>query len=184
MVSLKGKLLVAAPALLDPNFVQSVVLIVQHDENGALGLILNRPTEMTLKEAWQQVSEIPCQRDDALYVGGPCEGVLMALHPFEEQSQIEVVQGVYFATQSEQIQTLMERPEEKRMRFFVGYAGWQAGQLESEMETGSWTVAPADSQRVFGPDKDLWRRVKRDVAMTAIIGHVNPRILPSNPSDN
>lgn len=184
MKSLKGKLLLAAPSLLDPNFVQSVVLIVQHDENGALGLILNRPTQMTLKEAWEQVSEIPCSRSDPLYVGGPCEGVLMVLHSIEDEGQIEVMEGVYFATQSEQIQALLTRPEESRMRFFVGYAGWQAGQLEGEMEGGSWTVAPADAERVFGPDKDLWRRVKREVAMHSILGRVNPRILPSDPSHN
>jgi putative transcriptional regulator len=184
MKSLKSNLLIASPALLDPNFAQSVVLMIQHDNNGALGLILNRPTEMTLKEAWEQVSDTPCERTDALYVGGPCEGVLMALHPYQELGQIEVLPGLYFSTETQHITALLEREEQEHIRFFVGYSGWEAGQLEREMETGSWQTAPATVDRVFAPVQTIWRQVKREIALLSIVGKVNPRMIPSDPSRN
>lgn len=184
MKSTKGKLLVAAPTLLDPNFVQTVVLMVQHDQNGALGLVLNRQTELHLKEAWQQVSEAPCERDDMLYVGGPCEGVLMVLHPFEDLGQMEVLPGLWFATETRYIETLLGRTEEKRMRFFAGYSGWSGGQLEGELESGSWQIAPATIDRVFAPGETLWRQVKREMSLEAIMGKVNPKIIPGDPSHN
>jgi len=80
MKSLQGHLLIASPTLLDPNFRKSVVLLVQHNEEGAMGLVLNRPTETKLCEAWTQVAETDCASDASLNLGGPCEGPLMALH--------------------------------------------------------------------------------------------------------
>src|ERR1700761_360810 len=77
---LKGKVLVASAELLDPNFARSIVLIVQHDENGAMGLVLNRPLETTVAEAWTQVSAVPYPNNDTLFQGGPCEGPLMVVH--------------------------------------------------------------------------------------------------------
>ena len=184
MKSLTSHLLVASPALLDSNFVQTVVLMVQHDSNGALGLILNRPTLMSLKDAWDQVSDTECERTDSLYLGGPCEGVLMAIHPFAEAAGIEVLPGLYVSSETEHIETLLKRTEEQRMRFFVGYAGWTAGQLEAELETGSWQTAPATIYRVFAPVETLWRQIKRETALMAIVGTVNPKIMPSDPSNN
>ena len=184
MKSLTSHLLVASPALLDPNFVQTVVLMVQHDNNGALGLILNRPTLMSLKEAWDQVSDSDCDRTDPLYLGGPCEGVLMAIHPFAEAAGIEVLPGLYVSSQTEHIEALLTRTEERLMRFFVGYAGWTAGQLEAEMETGSWQTAPATIERVFAPAETLWLQIKRETALMAIVGKVNPKIMPADPSNN
>jgi len=183
MKSLRGTILIAAPTLLDPNFVQTVVLMVQHDKNGALGLVLNRRTETTLKEAWEQISETPCEREDSLFIGGPCEGVLMALHPFEDAAQLEIMPGLYFATETKHIEWLMKQ-EDRRVRFFVGYAGWSSGQLENELEHGSWLIAPVDIGKIFGPEHDLWRQLKREIALMAIIGKVNPRIIPRDPSHN
>src|SRR5205814_2997514 len=80
MKSLQGQLLIASPKLFDPNFFRSVVLLVQHTENGALGLILNHPLEMTIANAWEQVSEMPCEATGVLHQGGPCDGPLMVLH--------------------------------------------------------------------------------------------------------
>ncbi len=116
-------------------------------------------------------------------IGGPCEGVLMVLHPFEEAAQIEVMPGLFFATETRHIEWLMKK-DEKQMRFFVGYAGWSPGQLENEVERGSWLITPAAIDRVFSADRDLWRRIKREIALTAIIGKSNPRIIPTDPSHN
>lgn len=184
MKSLKGKLLLASNHLLDPNFIQSVVLVVQHDKNGALGLVLNRPADLTVKEAWEQVSQTPCKREDHLYVGGPCEGVLMALHPCETVGQLEVVEGLYFSTETKNIEWLMRQDPRKQMRFFVGYSGWSPGQLEKEMESGSWLTAEANLQRVFSDEESLWRQVKRELAYTQLAGQANPKIIPDNPNNN
>lgn len=184
MKSLKGHLLIASPRLLDPNFVQTVVLMVQHDEDGALGLVLNRPTELTLRQAWEQVSQDTCERNDNLYVGGPCEGVLAAIHPFEGASQIEVLPGLHFATETDHIKWLIQQGDATQMRFFVGYAGWSPGQLENELDGGSWLVMPATVDRVFAKEETLWRQAKREIELKAILAKANPGILPSEPGLN
>jgi putative transcriptional regulator len=184
MKSLKGQLLIASPKLLDPNFAQSVVLMVQHDKSGALGLILNRKTEMTLQEGWEQVSQTPCPREGYLYVGGPCEGVLMAIHPYEEAGQMQVLPDLWFSTDTQHIEWLLKQTDEPRIRFFVGYAGWSPGQLENELQIGSWLITPATTERVFAPEDTLWRNIKREVALSAIIGKVNPKIIPADPGLN
>lgn len=183
MESLKGQLLVATPQLRDPNFFQTVVLMVQHDKHGALGLILNRPTETTLGVAWKQVSQKPCLREDALFVGGPCQGVLTALHMEAEASEIEVLPGLHFATSASHVETLVEQVE-LPARFFVGYAGWSPGQLEQEMESGSWRTAPASTEHVFGDPEDLWLTVMRDLARQSILSPIDPRLVPDDPSVN
>ena len=82
MESLQSHLLIAAADLSEP-FAHSVVLLVRHNDEGALGLILNRRTNASLKETWARLSEVPCHRNEALYLGGPCEGPLVALHTHE-----------------------------------------------------------------------------------------------------
>ena len=74
MKSLQGHLLVASPKLVDPNFFHTVVLLVQHNQEGALGLVLNRPLQTTVQEMWQEVGESQCEVDQPLHQGGPCEG--------------------------------------------------------------------------------------------------------------
>ena len=170
--------------MLDPNFIQSVVLMVQHDKGGALGLVLNRPTEITIKQAWSQVSESVCDREDCLYVGGPCEGVLMALHPFASAGQLEVVPELFFCTETRHVEWLVRQKDETRIRFFVGYSGWSPGQLEKEMDSGSWLTTPASLERVFLPDETLWRQIKRELAFTQLAGQVNPNIIPDDPASN
>src|SRR5581483_6683525 len=109
MKSYKGHLLVASPKLRDPNFFRAVVLLVQHDENGSLGLVLNRPMEVAVQAAWKQLSQSPCEIEGHLHHGGPCEGVLMALHTDMEASDLEIVGGVYFSTTKDAIEHLVAR---------------------------------------------------------------------------
>src|SRR5437764_733950 len=101
MTSLQGQLLIASPKLLDPNFAQSVILMIQHNDEGALGLVLNRPLGMSVRSAWEQVSEIPCEIESPLLKGGPCEGPLMVVHTSAALSQVEVLPGVYFSTEKD-----------------------------------------------------------------------------------
>src|SRR4051812_3769237 len=143
MKSLQGQLLIASPKLFDPNFFRSVVLLVQHSEAGALGLILNHPLEMTINDAWAQVSEIPCDAQGFLHQGGPCDGPLMVLHTDASMNEMSVLPQVFFTTDRDEIQNLVTQ-NQSQMKFFVGYAGWSPGQLESELEDGEWLMTKAE----------------------------------------
>src|SRR5688572_10558721 len=100
MESLQGRLLVASPKLRDPNFARSVVLLIRHGDDGALGLILNRPLETSFRELWSNVSETPCKHKGSLYLGGPVKGPLMAIHRRKSLSEFEVIGGVHFCAES------------------------------------------------------------------------------------
>ena len=180
MQSLAGKLLIASKTLMDPNFVQTVILIVQHDDNGALGLVLNRPLKTSIKQACEQALEIPCELDGPLYQGGPCEGPLMVVHTHETQSDIEVFPGVYFTTDREKIEWLLNH-NDGAIKFFVGYAGWAAGQLESEIETESWLIAPADARVVLDGDMEQWSKLMTQLTLGKWI---DPERIPDDPSLN
>jgi putative transcriptional regulator len=206
MKSLKGHLLVATPELLDPNFFKSVVLIVQHDEEGALGLILNRPTQTSVAEAWEQVSDVPCRLDQVLHLGGPCQGVIMALHTQAAMSQIEVLPnaapapapapgsganaplgngtlpgaGVHFSAEEDAINWLVQQQHDGPVKLFLGYSGWGAGQLEGEMESGSWTTLPAQYDHVFDDADEQWQRVQRQIALQGL----PPQVVPKDPKMN
>jgi putative transcriptional regulator len=185
MKSLQGHLLVSSPKLLEPNFNHTVVLIVEHNDQGALGLIINRPLETTVDMVWQQVSEVPCLSEEALHQGGPCEGTLMVLHGDASLSQIEVVSGVYFTMEKESIEHLVAGDEDGRpVKFFVGHSGWAPGQLEGELETGAWLVTPAVAELVFEPAEDLWNVLRRKVALQVAYPWLKPELIPDDPSLN
>ena len=108
MDSLQGKLLIASPRLLDPNFARAVVLMVQHGEEGALGLVLNRPLETSVSDLFEQVLGAPTAAEGVLHQGGPCKGPLMVLHTHEEAADLTVRDGVYFSTEREKIESLIK----------------------------------------------------------------------------
>jgi putative transcriptional regulator len=180
MESLQGQLLIASPRLVDPNFVRSVVVMVQHNDDGALGLIVNRPLQTTIKEVCEKALDIPCDVEGDLHQGGPCEGPLMAVHTHEAKADIEVFPGVYFTTDREKIEWLMQN-NEGAIKFFVGYAGWAAGQLENELETESWLIAPADARVVLDGDMEQWSRLMTQLTLGKWI---DPERIPDDPSLN
>lgn len=183
MKSLQGQFLIASPALVDPNFVRTVVLMIEHGDKGALGLVINRALETSVQEICDKVLETPCAAEGMLYQGGPCEGPLMVLHTHENRSDIEVKQGVHFSTERESIEWLL-RYNEAPIKYFVGYAGWAAGQLEQEMATGSWLTLPADEGQIFldsGDGEELWTKLHT----TATLGKwIDPERIPEDPSLN
>jgi len=182
MKSFQGQLLIASPKLFDPNFFRSVILLVQHGENGALGLVLNRPLEMTIANAWEQVSEMPCEATGFLHQGGPCDGPLMVLHTDASIPEMPVIPEVFFTTDRDQIQQLVTQ-NHSRMKFFVGYAGWSPGQLESELEDGGWLMTAADNKHIFEAEEDLWPALMREIS-EAIYQNLNPKVIPQDPSTN
>ncbi|MEZ6120604.1 MAG: YqgE/AlgH family protein [Pirellulaceae bacterium] len=128
MKSLRGQLLVASPQLPDPNFYRSVVMILDHDEDGAMGLILNRTCSRTLKDIWPLISNRPCLSNALIGVGGPVEGPLLALHNNPLLDEFQVLPGVFFSQKRESIEQLVTDGKSS-IRIFLGYAGWGGGQL-------------------------------------------------------
>lgn len=183
MSSLQGHFLVASPHLRDPNFVGTVVLMVRHDEHGALGVVLNRPADKSLRELWESVSETPCQNDQPIHLGGPVPGPLMAIHTREGLADIEVMPGIYFAAEKDKLEDLMGEPQE-RLRVFVGHSGWAGGQLEGELKEGAWLTMPAKLDYVFCDEADLWHKVTREIGKSMLMDIVKPKHVPDDPGMN
>jgi len=156
--SLQGNLLVSSPALVDPNFRKTVVLIAHHDEDGAMGLVLSRPSDVSAMEAVPALEALPGS-DDPVFVGGPVQPeAFMVLAEFEDvdQAAAPIFGRVGFMPAEAEPDEL----EIRRFRLFSGYAGWGAGQLEAELEEPSWIVVPAEADDAFADDPDeLWRNV-------------------------
>jgi putative transcriptional regulator len=159
--SLKGQLLIAGPSLLDPNFRRTVVLVGEHTEEGALGLVLNRASEATIDEA---VPELTVLVDSFSHVhfGGPVQpSAIVVLADFvdPERAGALVLDSVGFLPSEVDPDELGEL---RRARVFAGYAGWGPGQLDDELEEGSWIVEPALADDVFTDEPDeLWAEVLR-----------------------
>jgi putative transcriptional regulator len=183
MEFLGGHLLVASPRLPDPNFSRSVVLIIHHDEQGAFGLILNRPTESTVAEVWKRIAHRPCHARQPLNLGGPVNGPLVALHTKEECSEREVLPGVHFATHKDYLNKIVADPKNP-FRIFTGYSGWGAGQLDGEMEVGGWMTLPARSDHVFGEAESMWNRAAQEIGEQITTPLVARCGVPADPGMN
>ncbi len=169
MDSLRGQLLLAPPHLTDPNFSKAVVLMVQHDEEGALGLVLNRPTQKSISELWQDIRDRSCRRADPVYLGGPVPGPLMVLHGDLTAPDVEIVEGVFCCTSEAKLDEMVDTVETP-MRVFAGYSGWGKGQLEMELQLGSWLTAEAHAEHVFHTQtQELWHTVFRGIADDATL---------------
>ncbi|RCS42123.1 YqgE/AlgH family protein [Bremerella cremea] len=184
MESLAGKFLIASPYLPDPNFLRTVVLMVQHDHEGALGLVLTRPINLTVQELWKNVSGEEISAAEAVLQGGPVEGPLMAIHQEEALAEIEIIPGVYFASQRENIEPLI-REGKRPYRLFLGYSGWGAQQLEDEMEVGGWLTLPARKEPIFESNTDLlWKSVSGEVGSNIMRESLNLKSMPQDPNMN
>jgi putative transcriptional regulator len=154
--SSRGQLLIAGPTLSDPNFQRTVVLIVEHSEEGALGLVLNRPSQTTVGEAVTELDPL-VDAEDSLYIGGPVgQSALIVLAEFEDVDRAALIAfadvGIVGSEETS--------PETRRGRAFAGHAGWAPGQLDSELERGDWILEPAQREDAFTGDPDaLWQMV-------------------------
>lgn len=183
MKSLKGKLLVAAPSLLDPNFHKTVVLMLEHSEEGAGGFVLNRSSEKTVRELWSVAFDIESDWEKPIYFGGPVTGPLSALHGVKELADRKICHGVYCAMTPAHLQELVERKQEPSL-FVANYAGWGAGQLERELKEDAWLVHPARAKHIFWDgDKDLWSVVMDEIYAKTIVSSFKV-VLPRDASLN
>ncbi len=161
MDSLRGQLLIAGPELWDPNFRRTIILIGQHDDEGALGLVLNRPAELSVAEASPPLEHL-VDRDSPLFLGGPMDkATAVVLAEFAEPERAEVLAfgSVGFLAghvEADVVHVI------SRARVFAGYAGWGPGQLENELRESSWIIEPALPEDVFTREPDrLWGAVLR-----------------------
>jgi putative transcriptional regulator len=158
--SLSGQLLVAAPSLLDPNFRRTVVLVGAHSEEGAMGVVLNRPSEVTVGEAVPQLEQAVGELE-TVYVGGPVQpSSIVFLAEFLDPSPagLLVLGRIGFPAPEADIDELAGATA--RRRVFAGYAGWGEGQLDEELDQGDWIAQLARPEDVFTQDPDeLWSKV-------------------------
>ncbi len=159
----EGIFLVADPRLTDPNFAQSVVLLVEYGENGAIGLIINRRTEVSAADVLPETEEYKSLAQP-IFFGGPVHtrrifALIPSGRPVEGAKQ--VIKGVHFTGNKDVLQhVLKDKDLRGNLRLFAGYAGWAPGQLESEMRRGGWIPTKAAAERVFDKDPErLWHRL-------------------------
>lgn len=173
MDSLRGKLLLAGPTLLDPNFRRTVVLIAEHTPEGAMGLVLNRPSTATVSDAVPDLDWL-AQPQERVYVGGPVapNGVIV-LAEWDDPAQAAVlVEDDLGFVPGELSDRERFAGAVRRVRVFAGHAGWGPGQLEDELSEDAWIVEPPQREELFTDDPDaLWaavlRRKGREFALLA-----------------
>ena len=163
-LNLAGSLLLAHPALMDPNFRRTVVLISAHSDEGALGVVLNRPMGKVLGEfstdfSAGDLSSVP------VFNGGPVNEqqiILSAWHESEDQGAFKL----YFGLDPDKARELKAATTSLSIRAFLGYSGWTGGQLEDELKQSAWVVSPVEP--------DLLNRLDGEALWSAILGKVNP----------
>ncbi len=182
MNSMQGHLLIASPYLPDPNFFRSVVLIVNHDEDQAFGLLLNRPGHESLRSVWKQVGGEGSPDDQPVRAGGPLEGPLMVLHTVAEFSDAKVIPGVFLATQRENVTPLVSLNRQPLITF-SGYSGWGGGQLDKELEVGGWMKLEATEEIIFADPSEQWRMAAKKIGDDVLAG-IDLRHVPDDPTWN
>ncbi|WP_010582852.1 YqgE/AlgH family protein [Schlesneria paludicola] len=157
--SLRGQFLIAAKRLRDGNFYKAVVLLLEHSDQGAMGLVINRPSSIRVSHALAGHFNLP-DTDDVVFGGGPVEpSALVILHDdanFEDEGP-SVVPGLFVGGSPSAFESVIREAADSdhlkhSFRVLSGYAGWGAGQLESEIDRGDWLLHPADRELVFHQD--------------------------------
>ena len=170
----KGVFLVASPSLNDPNFRETVVLILEHGAQGTLGLILNRATNMLLSEALPDVSALK-GTTHRLFAGGPVQPTVLLLLSRLKEPQADmrsVFDSVYLGGTPDVLERIITKAAPAdRFRAFAGYAGWAPGQLGLEMLQGSWAVVPAENNLFDQDPAMIWRDSIARLQAPRVISH-------------
>jgi len=141
------------------------------------------PTENTIAEVWKMVEEEEVDCPQPIFLGGPVNGPLVALHRLKSAAEAEVLPGIYFAAHKDKLQKLV-RQTTKPYRFFTGYAGWAGGQLEEELTAGGWLTSKASKKLIFHAADDLWEQVTRTIGEGILNKAIRPKHVPEDPSLN
>jgi len=160
---LAGSLLLAHPGLLDPNFRRTVVLLSAHSDEGAMGVIINRPLHKKLADisgdfALSDLADVP------VFCGGPVQDKQLIISAWEATDE-EGVFKLYFGLDPEKATELKRSHEQIELRAFLGYSGWTQGQLEGELQQNAWVVAPVDGTVISGEEGvGMWRTIIRRIS--------------------
>jgi len=154
-----GSLLISEPFMNDPNFLRTVVLMCEHNQNGSLGFVLNKEVAgLKLVDVMEDVGK----GDFPLYLGGPVDrNLLQFIHSLgnEIEHSIEIAKGVYWGGDFDQLKFLLREDfvRKSNIKFFLGYSGWSEGQLEDELNQNAWMVTKSDQRGIFGDPDQLWK---------------------------
>lgn len=180
----QGVFLFAVPELRDPNFRQTVVLLIHYEPGGAMGVIINKPTEVSLDEALPEIQGTE-GHPHSLYFGGPVTPnrmlvLLRSDKPIE--GAMKVFKDVYYTGNKDLLEErLKEQDSHRKVRVYAGYAGWAPGQLDNEVNRGDWVISPADADTVFSNDPDkIWPEIHK-VQEQIEIRSPSPNLIPSHP---
>jgi len=167
-----GTLLLSVPQLQDPNFMHSIVLIGEHSDKGAYGLVLNQTTGLMSGQVFADREDL-CESTFPVHIGGPVgRDTLQFLHRAPEVigGGHELGDGVYIGGELDGLARLLQDADQARgrLRLFLGYSGWGGGQLDGEFAIGSWMPASLDPEVVFSDEtaEEAWRRVMRSLGKT------------------
>ncbi len=169
---LTGQLLIALPSLEDPNFKQSVVYLCQHNEEGALGVVLTKPSSLTLGEICDRLeieNHDPELREIPVFFGGPVQSeqglVLYSAEKLWEPS-LAITEEIALTNSREILEDLVRGEGPQQYRVVLGHAGWGPGQLEAELREDAWLTAPTGRELVFEtPFTDLWERAAASIGV-------------------
>ena len=160
----RGMFLLAAPRLADPRFARTVVLLLEYDETGTLGLVVNRPTRLSLQDAL--ATPLPGSGGHVVFSGGPVEHrrlIALLRSPDAVEDAEHVFGDVYASGSIDTLRRMLERDGHAAdVHTYLGYAGWSPGQLDAELARGDWIVTPADAASIFDtPPIDVWYDLMR-----------------------
>lgn len=160
--SLRGNLLIASPALFDPNFRRTVVLVTEHNADGAMGVVLNRPSTIPVCDAVEHLARLTGP-DELVHVGGPVQPeAVVALAELDDPAQAAAIAFDNVGYLRSDVDPDEVAPGVRRARVYAGYSGWSSGQLEAELDEDAWIVEPATVDDVFTVRSDaLWSIVLR-----------------------
>lgn len=154
-MDLTHKFLIAMPAMMDPNFTGSVVYVCEHTDKGALGLVINRPTELTLQSLFDKIDlrlEIAPWKDAPVYFGGPVQterGFVLHVPAGQYSSSLAVGDDIALTTSKDVLEALAGGSGPAKLLVTLGYSGWGAGQLESEVSANAWLTVDAQPSIIF-----------------------------------
>ncbi|MGD8208847.1 MAG: YqgE/AlgH family protein [Desulfobacterales bacterium] len=165
----QGKFLVAGRQLMDPNFRETVVLLIRYGTDGAIGLVINRPVKLKLSTVLPDIKELE-RTKETLYLGGPVEParvMLLVRSGKPPEASMPVFGDVYLSSSQKVLHNLIKKPvKEERFRIYAGYAGWAPKQLESELDRGHWHVLKADAETLFDKkSSEIWQELIQRVSV-------------------
>lgn len=176
---LPGSFLIASAALKDSSFEQAVVFVLQHNELGTFGVVLNRPVDAQLASTWREATGLNFENRSVVN-GGPIGGPVLALHSQKSIAEVEILDGICLSIDSQAFKELAEKSD-LPYRIVLGIAGWQPNQLADEMDRGLWYPLKADPNHIFDEPASMWPAFMRNFGYLQLQSIVDEKLIPSDP---